>query len=264
MSSLRYPRDLEGKVALVTGAGSGIGQATARQLGARGARVAALDINNDRVAEMAKELGGDAIPLTADVSSEQAMRTAFAKLQSEAGRLDIVVVNAGINGQWAPIDELQPDEWDRTIAINLRGTYLTIHLAVPMLKAAGAGAIVMVSSINGTRTFTTPGATVYTATKGAQAAIAQQLALELGMHRIRVNTVCPGSTVTHISESTFRRNLEAARVPVMFPIGDVPITGGKPALPEDIADSICFLVSDQSRHINGAVLHIDGGQSLLR
>jgi NAD(P)-dependent dehydrogenase (short-subunit alcohol dehydrogenase family) len=264
MSSVVYPRDLAGKVALVTGAGSGIGAATARQLAERGARVAALDVNNDRVAAIVQELGEQAIPLIADVSSEAAMRTAFAKLQSDAGRLDIVVVNAGINGQWAPIDEIQPDEWDRTIAINLRGTYLTLHLAVPMLKAAGAGAIVMISSINGTRTFTTAGATAYTSTKAAQAAIANQLALELGLHKIRVNTVCPGSTVTHISESTFRRNLEAARVPVVFPDGDVPITGGKPATPDDIADSICFLVSDQARHINGTWLHVDGGQSLLR
>lgn len=264
MTTAQYPRDLEGKVALVTGAGSGIGAATARQLAARGARVAVLDVNELRAHNLARELGESAIPLVADVSNTDQMRRAIETLGEAAGRLDIVICNAGINGVWAPIEMIQPDEWDRTVAINLRGTYLTLHLTVPMLKAAGAGSIVIISSINGTRTFTTAGASAYTGTKAAQAAIANQLSIELGMHKIRVNTVCPGSTVTSIGEQTFRDNADAARFPVQFPLGDVPITGGKPALAEDIADSICFLVSEQARHINGAWLHIDGGQSMLR
>ena len=106
--------------------------------------------------------------------------------------LDIVFANAGINGVWAPIDELQPEEWDRTINTNLRGTYLTLHYAVPHLKRAGGGSIVITASINGTRTFTSAGATAYSSTKAAQVAMAQMLALELGQHRIRVNVICPG------------------------------------------------------------------------
>ncbi len=93
------------------------------------------------------------------------MRDAIATLLGKFGGIDIVVANAGINGVWAPIDDLKPYEWDETIAVNLRGTYLTLHLTVPYLKQRGGGAIIVVSSINGTRTFTTPGATAYTATK---------------------------------------------------------------------------------------------------
>lgn len=108
-------------------------------------------------------------------------------------------------GVWAPIDDLKPFEWDNTIEVNLRGTYLTLHFCVPHLKAAGAGAIVIVSSINGTRTFTTPGATAYAATKAAQLAIAQQLALELGKYHIRVNAVCPGAIKTSIGDNSTLR-----------------------------------------------------------
>ncbi len=191
------------------------------------------------------------------------MRAAIDQLMAEAKRLDIVVANAGINGMWAPIDDLTPEEWDKTIAVNLRGSYLTLHLTVPHLKRAGAGSIIIVSSINGTRTFSTAGATAYVAAKAAQAAMSNQLALELGKYRIRVNAVCPGSTTTNISENTWRRNTDVAKIPVVFPEGHIPITGGKPATPAEIADCIAFLASDEARHVNGTWLHIDGGQSLL-
>lgn len=260
--------EFSGKVALVTGAGSGVGEATARALAAGGAAVGLLDLRVDRLAAVASAIagaGGKAIELPpADVSDEMQMRAAVDDLVGKAGRLDIVIVNAGINGMWAPIDDLTPAEWDRTIAVNLRGTYLTLHLSVPHLKSAGGGAIVLVSSLNGTRTFSTAGATAYVATKAAQAAISNQLALELGRHNIRVNAVAPGSTRTNIIENTGKRNVELARHPVTFPEGDVPLTGGKPAQPADVADAICMLVSDRARHVTGTWLHVDGGQSLLR
>lgn len=259
--------ELSGKVALVTGGGSGIGAASAKLLAASGARVAVLDMHADRAAAVANEIGsagGDAFGLAADVSDERQMREAIDGLIATAGKVDIVVANAGINGHWAPIDELTPAEWDRTVNVNLRGTYLTIHLTVPHLKQNGGGAIVIMSSINGTRTFTTAGATAYAAAKAAQAAIANQLSIELGMHRIRVNAVCPGSTRTDIGQNTFRRNQEAARFPVQFPQGDIPITGGIPATAEDIAEAVFFLSSERSRHVNGTWLFVDGGQSHLR
>ena len=259
--------EFSGKVALVTGGGSGVGEATAKVLAAGGAKVGILDLRADRVEAVTAEIraaGGDAMALpTADVADEAQMRAAIEALMAEAGRLDAVVANAGINGMWAPIDELTPAEWDKTIAVNLRGAYLTLHLTVPHLKAAG-GAIVMVASINGTRTFSSAGATAYSATKAGQAAMANQLALELGRHRIRVNTVAPGSTKTNLFENTWRRNTDAARVPATFPEGDMPLTGGIPARPEDIADAIAMLVSDRSRHVTGTCLFVDGGQSLLR
>lgn len=259
--------EFSGKVALVTGGGSGVGEATAKALAAEGARVAVLDTRQDRadaVSAAIKAAGGDAIALVADIADEAQMRAAVTQLIDLTGRIDIVIANAGINGMWAPIDDLTPAEWDKTVTVNLRGTYLTIHLTVPYLKQGGGGAIVLISSINGTRTFSTAGATAYSATKAAQAAMSNQLALELGKHRIRVNAVCPGSTKTNLGENTWMRNRAEATFPVTYPEGDLPLTGGTPAVPQDIADAVRFLVSSAARHITGTWLYVDGGQSLIR
>src|SRR5690606_7686875 len=118
-----------------------------------------------------EKAGGKAWAQTADVTDDAAMKKLIADTVDHFGRLDIVVANAGINGVWAPIDEMTPDEWDKTITINLKGTYLTLHHAIPALEKAGGGAIVVVSSINGTRTFSTPGASVYSVTKAGQVAL---------------------------------------------------------------------------------------------
>lgn len=259
--------DMAGKVALVTGAGSGIGKACAEALARQGASVVVVSRTRDEVEAVADAIraqGGKAVAVTADVADDGQMRDLVGRIAAEQGRLDIVVANAGINGVWAPIDDLQPDEFDKTIAINLRGTYLTLHLTVPLLKRAGGGAIVVVASINGTRTFTTPGATAYTATKAAQVAMVQQLALELGRHHIRINAVCPGEIDTAITDNTQARHTDQTEVPVMFPKGDIPITGGKPGRSEDVAEVVAFLASDRARHVTGSPVFIDGGQSLLR
>ncbi len=259
--------DLTGKVALVTGAGSGIGKASAMRLAEAGANVVVMSRTAEEVEKTAAEIrakGGKASAMTADTSDEQAMRALVDGLIAEHKRLDIVVANAGINGVWAPIQDLQPDEWDKTIQVNLRGTYLTIHLAVPHLIAAGGGSIIVVSSINGTRTFTTPGASAYSVTKAGQVAMVQQLALELGDRHIRINAVCPGAIESEISDNTEQRGKEEAEVPVHFPEGDIPLTGGKSGKAEDVADAVLFLASDASRHITGTPIWIDGGQSLLR
>ena len=259
--------ELAGKVALVTGAGSGIGRACAFSLAEAGAAIGVLSRSPDEVgktADIIRGRRGAAFALEADISDETQMRNAVRRLVSEYGRLDIVVANAGINGVWAPIDDLKPDEWDQTIAANLRGTYLTLHLTVPHLKRAGGGSIVVVSSINGTRTFTTPGATAYSASKAGQVAMVQQLALELGKDRIRVNAICPGAIDTNIEENTERRGVEETEVPVIFPDGDIPVTDGKPGNARDVAEAVRFLVSPAARHITGTPLWIDGGQGLLR
>ncbi len=190
------------------------------------------------------------------------MRRAVADLVQAFGRLDIVFANAGINGVWAPIDELQPQEWDRTINTNLRGTYLTLHYAVPHLKKAG-GSIVITASINGSRTFTSAGATAYSATKAAQVAMAQMLAVELAKHKIRVNVVCPGKIDTEISDNTDKRKIEEAEVPAEYPAGSIPLTGQAPGTSEEVAELVLFLASDRARHITGTPVWIDGGQSLL-
>ena len=259
--------ELSGRVALVTGAGSGIGRASARLLAAEGAVVGVLDLQEARVGEVCREIataGGRSLPLVADVADEAGMRAAVTALLAGTDRLDLVAVCAGVNGVWAPIDEILPPEWDRTVAINLRGTYLALHLTVPHLKAAGGGSVVLISSINGSRTFTTAGAAAYTATKAAQVALTQQLALELARHRIRVNVVLPGTTRTGISASTERRGTERAAVPVVWPEGDIPLTRGAPAESEEVAEAVLFLLSDRARHITGTPLYVDGGQSLLR
>ncbi|WP_409527637.1 SDR family oxidoreductase [Rhizobium sp. BK313] len=254
------------KVALVTGAGAGIGRACARLLAAQGATVLALDRNEETLAGTCEEIsraGGKIRSATVDIADFQQVADAVSALVGEGG-LDIVIANAGINGVWAPIDDLQPQEWSKTIDVNLTGTYNTLHTTVPLLKAGGGGSIVIISSMNGTRIFTTAGATAYVATKAAQFAIAQQLALELAKHRIRVNAVCPGQVTTSIGESTLKRNTIEAAIPVQWPEGDIPITGGKPGQAEDVAEAVVFLASDQARHITGTPIWVDGGQSLLR
>ncbi|WP_316358334.1 SDR family NAD(P)-dependent oxidoreductase [Devosia sp.] len=258
--------EFAGKVALVTGAGSGIGKATAVRLGAGGASVVVISRTMDEIEETRDEIikaGGKAIAIDADIADEAEMTRVIDATIKQFKRLDIVVANAGINGMWAPIDDLTPDEWDQTMTVNLRGTYMTLHLAVPHLKERG-GSVIIVSSINGNRTFTSAGATAYAATKAAQVAMAQQLALELGKHGIRVNAVCPGAIDTEIDDNTDKRNTQLAEIPVEWPEGDIPITGGEPGESRDVADVIAFLASDAARHVTGVPVYVDGGQSLLR
>jgi NAD(P)-dependent dehydrogenase (short-subunit alcohol dehydrogenase family) len=179
------------------------------------------------------------------------------------GRLDIVFANAGINGVWAPLDEIEPEEWDRTLAINLRGTFLTIKYAVPYLQREG-GSIIITSSVNGTRMFSNSGATAYACSKAAQVALAKMAALELAKYRIRVNVICPGAISTEIQESTQERHIYKARAPVQFPTGDIPLTRGTPGSADDIAEAVAFLASDAARHISGTEMYVDGAQSLLQ
>lgn len=256
---------LDGKIALVTGAGSGLGKASALKLAAQGAEIALLSRTKeevDAVADRVTAMGRKALPLYADIASPSDMRTAFERIADTFGRLDIVFANAGINGTWAPIEELTVEDWDETIAVNLRGTFLTLHHAVPLMKPHG-GSIIITSSINGTRTFTTAGASAYSTTKAGQLALAQMTALELAKHRIRVNAICPGAIESNIEENTERRNVQEAAEPAHYPDGEIPLTDGRPGKAEDIADLVCFLASDASRHITGTPIWIDGAQSLL-
>lgn len=257
--------ELQGKLALVTGGGSGIGEAAAMKLAEAGADVAVLGRTRDELEEAAsaiRAMGRRSPALVADISKDDEMRAAFAELEQEFGRLDFVFANAGINGTWAPLAELSYEDWNKTVGINLGGTFLTLHYSIPLMQQQG-GSIAITSSINGTRTFTTAGASAYSTTKGGQLALAQMAALELAKHRIRVNVICPGAIESEISDNTRKRNTERAAEPVEFPEGKIPLTDGKPGKAEDVGDLVVFLASDRSRHITGTPIWIDGGQSLL-
>jgi NAD(P)-dependent dehydrogenase (short-subunit alcohol dehydrogenase family) len=201
--------DLSGKIAVVTGAGSGIGRASAELLAKRGAQIVAVGRGSGNINETVRELGGSEkghVAIEADVSSEADMKNAYKEVIDRWPYVDIVVINAGVNGVWAPLDKIAVSEWDETISINLRGTFLTLKYALPLLRARG-GSVVIVSSVNGTRIFSNTGATAYSCSKAAQVAFAKMTALELAREKIRVNVICPGAIGTSISESTELRDI---------------------------------------------------------
>lgn len=257
---------MKGKVALITGAGSGIGKATALLFAEQGAKVAAIDRNPEESHETIEKIqqqGGEAMTAIADISQPDQMQAAMQTIGDKFGRIDIVFANAGINGVWAPIEELAPEEWDKTLDINLKGTFLTVKYAVPYLKQNG-GSIIITSSVNGTRIFSNTGATAYSCSKAAQVAFTKMVALELAKHRIRVNVICPGAIATDINESTQQRDLNTIKEPVEFPSGRIPLTDGKSGTSEQVAQLVLFLASDASSHITGTEVWIDGAESLLQ
>lgn len=258
--------EFTGRFALVTGGGEGLGRATALFLARAGARVALLGRTAKNLAAVAAEIraaGGLADPIVADISKTAAMTRAFARLRRLYGQLDLVFANAGVNGTWAPLDQLSVSAWDKTVAINLRGTFLTCKHATALMPATG-GAIVITSSVNGTRMFSNTGASAYATTKAAQVAFARMIALELAPRGIRVNTICPGAIESAIDDNTTRQNLAKVTYPVEFPAGKIPLTAGEPGRAEDVADLVVFLLSDRARHITGTEVFIDGAQSLLQ
>jgi len=258
--------DLTAKVAVITGGGTGIGKATALLLAKQGAKVATLDRNIENgeqtVTEIAKQ-GGEAIAIATDVSKPEDVDAAFQTIREKYGRVDIVFINAGINGVWASIEDLSPEDWDKTLSVNLKGSFLTLKYAVPLLKRQG-GSVIVNSSVNGTRIFSNTGATAYACSKAAQVAFAKMMAVELGKHKIRVNAICPGQIDTEINEKTEKKDLEEIKIPVDFPEGRIPLTGMTPGTPDQVAQVVLFLASDASSHISGTQIWIDGAESLLQ
>ena len=261
---------LSGKVALITGGASGIGKGAALRFAEEGANVAITDMQEDEGEKVCNEINrradngsGRAIFAACDVSDPDGVKSVVDAAVKEFGQLNVVFANAGINGVWAPIEDLQPEEWDKTLAINLKGTYLTLHFAIPHLREAGGGSIIITSSVNGNRTFSTAGASAYSSSKAAQVAFMKMAALELGRYNIRVNAVCPGAIHTHIGDRTERRNTEEVEVKIEMPEGKPFINEGQ-GEPVDVADTCLFLASDLSRHVSGVDIYVDGGASLLR
>jgi len=257
---------LEGKVAFITGGASGIGEGTAKRFAEEGALIALADVQQEEGERIRKEIeaqGGQALYVECDVSDSDSVKQAIDMTVERFGKLDIVFANAGINGVWTPVEELEPEEWDRTLNINLKGTYLTVHFAVPHLKRAGAGSIIITSSVNGTRTFSNPGASAYSTSKAGQVAFMKMIALELGRHNIRCNAICPGAIKTNIQDRTEQRDVEKLKLDVELPHGSPAVDQGQGDVFE-VADTCLFLASDLGRHVSGVEIFVDGGASLLR
>jgi len=255
---------LQDRVALVTGAGSGIGKAAAVLLAKEGARVAVLSRTEEELEKTVREIeanGGEGLVVVADTSRPEQVEEAVRRTVEKWGRLDVVFANAGVNGVWAPIEELEVDEWEKTIAINLTGTFLTLKYAMPHLKERG-GSVVVNASVNGTRVFSNSGASAYASSKAGQVALTKMLALEVARDKVRVNVICPGAIDTEIDENTERRDLDEIGVPQEFPEGPHPLKG-EPGTSQEVAQLVLFLASDASRHITGTEIWIDGGESLL-
>ncbi|HET6763325.1 MAG TPA: SDR family NAD(P)-dependent oxidoreductase [Longimicrobiaceae bacterium] len=258
-------KQLDGRVALVTGAGSGIGAAAAKLLAREGARVACVSRTQEQLDAVVAEIhadGGEAMTVVADVSNADQVERAVRQTVDTWGRLDVVFANAGVNGVWAPLEELEPAEWEKTIAINLHGTFYTVKYAVPHLKKQGGGSVIVCASINGTRVFSNTGASAYASSKAAQVAFTKMVALELARDRVRVNVICPGAIDTQINDSTEQRHTKEAGIPVEFPLGNHPLAG-KPGSSEQVAQLVLFLASDASNHISGTEVWIDGAESLI-
>ncbi len=249
---LDQPHRLDGKVAVVTGAGRGIGAATAHVLARSGAKIVVLDIdpvNADAVTTQLIESGADAMALECDVASEDAVIAAAAAVVERFGTVDILVNNAGIIS-WTPLEKLPVEEWDRVCNVNLRGVFLcTKHFGLPMLDQ-GSGSIINVSSVAGT--VPEPNAGAYAATKAAIICLARQVAVEWGSRGVRCNTVSPGIIQTPMSAAFLADPESLAKRQSM-------VASRRIGTPEELGQSIAFLASDASSYVNGQNLEVDGG-----
>jgi NAD(P)-dependent dehydrogenase (short-subunit alcohol dehydrogenase family) len=256
------PQRFKDRTVLVTGAAGGLGSAAARRFAAEGARLALLDRDGAAVAELADQLLADghvALALEVDVADERSLAAATAAAEEHFGQIDVLFNNAGAGSRDLSLVDTPAEHWDEVLAVNLRGVFLGCKYGVPALIRAGGGAIVNMGSSTG-RHDTITGGAAYMASKAAVEALTKSLALQVAPYGIRANTICPGIIQTRLS---FRQQERGDEATFFAEFADrIPL--GRVGQPEDVAAAVAFLASDQARHITGAALLIDGGQTLRR
>ena len=247
-------KDLEGKVALVTGGTSGIGRETAVLFAKAGAKVVVAgrrEPEGKETVELIRAAGGDGLFLKADVSKASEVEALIQKTVEKFGRLDAAFNNAGIEGVWVPLIKQSEEDWDRTIDVNLKGVWLCLKYEIlQMLKQGGGGAIVNMASIGGLVGFS--GAAAYSASKHGVMGLTRAAALENARSKIRINAVCPGAVETALADRVFGAPSVHKYVVSIHPIGRF----GKPA---EIAEAVVWMCSDRASFMTGQSLVLDGG-----
>jgi 3-oxoacyl-[acyl-carrier protein] reductase len=245
---------LDGKTALVTGAGSGIGKCIAESYAKEGARVALADINLDTAKSAARAIGNNAIAVRCDVTQRSDIEAALAETLSAFGALDILVNNAGVTHVNKPLLEITDAEYDRIFAVNVKGIFMFCQAVVPHFRKQKSGAIINIGSTAGLRP--RPGLSAYNATKGAVHLLTKSLAVELAPDRIRVCAIAPVATETPLLPS-FLGPAEGMREKF---VATVPL--GRLAQPQDIANAALFLASADAEFVTGNIVEVDGGRTI--
>ncbi len=243
---------LEGKIAIVTGAGSGFGAGIARKFAAEGARVMVADVNETAARAVAEEIGGLACAVdVADGGSVAAMARAAEAL----GPVDILVNNAGITHLPAPMEEVAETDFDRVFAVNCKSVFLTARAFVPGMKARGRGAILNVASTAGLSP--RPRLNWYNASKGWMITATKTMAVELAPEGVRVNAICPVAGDTPLLKSFMGEDTPEMRAKFL---STIPI--GRFSTPEDMGNAACFLCSDEAAMVTGVAMEVDGGRCI--
>jgi 3-oxoacyl-[acyl-carrier protein] reductase len=251
-----YP-ELKGRVAAITGAAQGIGASTARAFAKQGAHVALLDIDGAGAKKVADAIAGDkgrAMPIHVDVTDETSVGRAIAAVVAEFGGIDVLINCAGGYGRLATVEDMPVEEWDRTIALNLRSVFLVSKAAIPHLKKSRAGRIINVSSISG-RQVTVASSPAYGSSKAAVIQLTRFLAQQLGPDGITSNAIAPITTLTP-RVAALRTEAEVERIAQLVPLKRL-------AEPEDHAEAMLFLASDSAAYLNGITLDVNGGRVMM-
>ena len=253
------PTDLSRQVAIVTGAGSGIGRAIVETLARHGAKVVVHDIDGARAESVAESIdaeGGTAQAHVADVADEAKIAAMVAETQARWGRIDIVCNNAGILDELRAVHNMPTETWNRVIAVNLTGPFLLARAVLPLMKAQGRGAIINMSSVAGLRGGTSGSA--YTTAKTGLIGLTRNIAWTYRADGIRCNAICPGLTDTDIAKGKSLTDFDAGDIASLAPIMGLP---QRMASPQEIANLVLFLASGAATFINGAVIPVDDGTS---